>query len=80
LIPREQRDHRAAGVEKGDRLAGCVHFSGKAERFVKRNTGAHVADAKRDNREPGDWRFGTHANLHYPSLPATNAKRLRKGA
>jgi hypothetical protein len=54
FIPGKQSKRGAARVEEGDRLAGCLEFSGKAERFVKRDTGAHVADAERDHGQSRD--------------------------
>src|SRR5438552_217943 len=62
LLPREQPDHRSAGVEEGNRLAGGAKFSRKAERFIKGNAGAHIANAERDDgKARGWWRFASHA-------------------
>src|SRR5258708_19460674 len=49
LVPREQRQRRAAGVKKRAHLAGGAEFSRKAQRFIKCNTRAHVADAERNH-------------------------------
>jgi hypothetical protein len=63
LMPRKKPDCRAAGLEERDGLAGCAKFSRKTQRLVKRDTGAHVADAERDHGEARNRRrrFLIHA-------------------
>src|SRR6478752_6746341 len=67
LIPREQPDHGPACIKESNRLSGRAYLSRKTQCFIKRDTGAHVADAERNDRKARNWWFLTHATS-YPTL------------
>src|SRR5712664_2562578 len=82
LIPRKKPDCRAAGLEERNSLAGDAKFSRETKRFVKGDTGAHVADAERDHGKPRDGcgHFLIHSGFPFGSKTGSTVVRCASAA